>query len=152
MNQTNFKQITERLRKETTWLDIQKVEERFKAHYVGNFAAPLKSGVRTHEAYPVFYNPNPDESKGHKHYFLLVRNGLNLMISDATFVDGAPISAVVADDGEIIYSSAVHDYRLSTDETAMIDGGFDYCRYTAKNRPITITVKDGEFCMWKEPQ
>lgn len=51
-----------------------------------------------------------------------------LMITNAISAVENKITGVVAKNGDIIYSRYRHDYRLSPDGTAMVDGGRDYLR------------------------
>ena len=55
------------------------------------------------------------------------------------------ITAAVAADGEIIYSRCRHDYNVSKDRSAWIDGGRDYTRSSSGNHFITLKVIEGEW-------
>ena len=136
--------------KPISWLKSEVVKEKYNAKYVGEFALPVKNGY-SEQAWPVFYTATPDKSKGHSHYFALILQGQNVMISNASFIEGKLISAIRAFNGEVIYSAAVHDFVESSDGSCWIDGGFDYTRYGYPTafmapKPFLITVKDGEFC------
>lgn len=133
-----------------TWLKIDAVEERYKAKFVGEFAIPTKDGKFSEIPWPVFYQANPDLVQGHKHYFALILQETNVYIIDASFIEGKLITAVKANDGEVIYSKAVHDFVSSKDDSVWIDGGFDYTRYgfsrmSVSPIPFLVTIKNGEF-------
>ncbi len=81
---------------------------------------------------------NPDISKGHSNYFGLFMNIISidpieygpLSITNGLSAVEEPFIAIQADNGEYVISSYLHDYRVSSDESVMIDGGRDYSRYT----------------------
>lgn len=82
----------------------------------------------------VFYNPNPDFSKGHSHYFALRQTvDNNIFISNGSKVLELPLIGLRADDGEIVFSRHTHDYRTSQDGTVSVDGGVDYFRISIHN-------------------
>lgn len=121
---------------------ITKIAEMYKAKYLGYWSIRRESGW-TDEPVDVFYQSNPDTSKGHSHYFgmFVTREG-KAMITNAESAFSEPIVGIQTSDGEVIISRYRHDYV--TKEDYMIDGGRDYVRSTG-GPMINVTVVDGEF-------
>jgi outer membrane protein assembly factor BamB len=94
----------------------------------------------------VFYGAEPHQLSGSK-YFGLYKAGRTgeLMITNGAFIEDQTIDAIVAEDGEIIFSRYRHDYRSSTDGTVFIDGGRAYTRSSVvpDERRVTLVVRDG---------
>lgn len=132
--------------KDGYWLkeaSIKKTEELYGSKYMGYWCTKRTDGKSWNESpVDVFYQPNPDLSKGHKNYFgLFVQNG-SLYITDATSAFSDPITGVLCEDGEVLVSRFRHDYV--TKDGYMVDGGRDYLRCSMS--PLaTVTVVDGEF-------
>lgn len=123
--------------------NIAKVEERYKAKFVGQLALKTASGGRTSDdCGDVYWQPNPP-FEGFSNYFAIInRGGSAYIMSGASAVEDI-ISAVVADDGEVIYSRYRHHYITSKDGSCFIDGGRDY---TKTNRStIGLKIIDGEW-------
>ena len=110
---------------------IKTIEDHYGGKFVGSFCIKRTDGSWNDTPVDVFYQPNPDFSKGHTHYFGMFRHPLtnHVMITNAMSAFEHPMLGVVADDGEIIVSGYRHDYRRSKDGTVFIDGGRDYTRY-----------------------
>jgi hypothetical protein len=106
--------------------NIKRAEEHYQAKFVDTF--DLGYGP-----VDVFYNPNPDVSKGHSHYFALRQIVGNILISNGSKVLELPLIGLRADDGEIMFSRHRHDYRTSQDGTVSVDGGVDYFRTSIHN-------------------
>lgn len=119
-------------------INIAKVEEKYGATYVGDFCIKTKTGSWSEEPLAIFYQPNPDVSKGHKSYFGLFVRGNNLFIADGTSAFSQPIVGIVAPDGEVLYSRYCHDYREKGG--VMIDGGRDYVRRSVVGRLVHVIV------------
>jgi hypothetical protein len=112
--------------------------------YLGYWAIKDKHGNWSEMPVDVFYQPNPDRSKGHTNYFGMYRNfNDQVMITNAESAFSQPITGVVTDDGEVIVSRYRHDYV--TKDNRMIDGGRDYVRSSTIGPFVTITIKDDEF-------
>ncbi len=109
-------------------IDIEKAEKAFNGTYIGDFAIKDKNGNWTEIPVAVFFNPKPDLDKGHKHLFGLFMRGHSLIICDASIVGEVEWSGALAQNGEILISTYRHDYKKSSDGTAIIDGGQDYIR------------------------
>lgn len=108
---------------------IKKIEETYGGKYVGYFCILQPSGNWSQMPIDVFYQPNPDLSKGHSHYFgVFMQNG-KVCITNAISVTEQNILGIVAQDGEVVVSRYRHDFRRSRDGSVFIDGGRDYTRY-----------------------
>jgi hypothetical protein len=123
---------------------IAKIEKGYGAKYMGYWTTKRPSGQWNDTPVDVFYQPNPDLSKGHSHYFGMYHNGLNVMITDAASAFSEPIVGILTDDGEVIVSRYRHDCVEKGDY--MIDGGRDYTRASV-GKFVNVTVKDGEFVL-----
>lgn len=109
---------------------IKKIEDYYGGKYIGYFCVRGSNGGWSEMPVDVFYQPNPDVSKGHSNYFGMFRDAANrVMITNAQSAFEHPMLAIVAKDGEIVFSRYRHDYRVSKDGTVFIDGGRDYSRY-----------------------
>ena len=125
---------------------IAVIEKQYGAKYMGYWAIRLESGW-SDTPVDVFYQPNPDVSKGHSHYFGMFRTFEGqVMITNAESAFSEPITGLLTDDGEVIVSRYRHDYI--TKGPYMIDGGRDYLRTsgnTADGKLVKVTVENGEF-------
>ena len=125
---------------------IADIAKHYGAKYMGPWSILQKSGW-TIDPVDVFYQPNPDVSKGHSHYFGMFRTFEGqVMITKAESAFSEPITGLLTDDGEVIVSRYRHDYV--TKGPYMIDGGRDYLRTsgnTADGKLVKVTVVDGEF-------
>lgn len=94
----------------------------------------------------VFYAEDYHPVSGSR-YFGLYKAGRTgeLMITDGDFIEDQTIDAIVAEDGEIIFSRYRHDFRRSTDGTVFIDGGRAYTKSSVvpEERRVTLVVRDG---------
>lgn len=122
---------------------IKIAEEKYGAKYMGYWCTKRLDGNSWNERpVDVFYQPNPDTSKGHTHYFgLFVQEG-NLWITNAASAFAEPITGIVCEDGEVIVSRFRHDYVTKGDR--MIDGGRDYVR-ASLHASARVTVDGDKF-------
>jgi hypothetical protein len=121
---------------------IRVIEEKYGAKYMGPWCTQRLKGGWNERPVDVFYQPNPDIEKGHKHYFgMLVQDG-TVWITDATSAFSDTITGIICEDGEVIVSRYRHDYIEK--DGRMIDGGRDYVR-ASLHPSASITVVDGEF-------
>lgn len=118
---------------------VEKIEKIRNAKYVC---------ASEHEGFciEVFYGSEAHPVSGSK-YFGLYRAGntSELMITNGAFIEDQEIDAVIADNGDIVYSRYRHDYMRSEDGSVWIDGGRAYTRsglYT-KEKWCTLIVRDG---------
>jgi hypothetical protein len=97
----------------------------------------------------VFYTPvaHPEGSNWFGIYFTAAGQG---MICNAASAVEHDIQGVVAANGEIIYSKYRHDYRMSSDGTAMADGGRDYFKTGPIGQGfITLRIEEDKL-IWKD--
>jgi len=137
-------------------IGIASHEKHYGAKYMGYWA--IKSTMKSEEGQwcvtpvDVFYQPNPDLSKRHSHYFgIFFSNGGptiyhtgGLYITDAKSAFSKPITGILTDDGEVIVSRYRHDCVVKGDY--MIDGGRDYTR-SSGGKFVNVTVNNGEFVL-----
>jgi hypothetical protein len=124
---------------------IAKIEKIYGAKYMGYWANKNPDGQWKATPVDVFYQPNPDLSKGHSHYFGMYHNSLNAMITNAESAFSVPINGILTDDGEVIVSRYRHDFVEKGGH--FIDGGRDYTRTFPNSKFVEVTVKDGEFVL-----
>lgn len=125
---------------------IKIIENHYGAKYLGYWAVKWSERLGW-SSFPVdvFYQPNPDVSKGHTHYFgMHISERGDLMISNAESAFSEPITGVLTESGEVIVSRYRHDYVQKDGQ--VIDGGRDYTRASV-GKFVNVTVKDGEFVL-----
>ena len=125
---------------------IKIIENHYGAKYLGYWAVKWSESLGW-SSFPVdvFYQPNPDVSKGHTHYFgMHISERGDLMISNAESAFSEPITGVLTEDGEVIVSRYRHDYVVKDGQ--MIDGGRDYVR-SSGGKFVSITMSNGEFVL-----
>lgn len=139
-----MKKIVVNSGREDAQFDIAKVETKYNAKFVGQFCLKTKSGSWGEFPADVYWQEKPPV-EGYSNYFaLIIQMGSAYITSGASAVEH-PITAIVADDGEVIYSRYRHDYRASKDGSVFIDGGRDYTKSSVGGRFVTLKVVDGEF-------
>lgn len=108
-------------------IDVSKIEQSRSAKYLGDFCIKNTNGSWSEIPVAVFYQATkPDPS--YSHYFgIFIQDG-QILITDAASAFENPIKAVIANDGEIVFSRYRHDYAVSVDGSVWIDGGRDYLR------------------------
>lgn len=136
--------------------NIAKIEEMKDAKYVCETCLKGKGGGWINQAVAVFWNKDPANiPPGGSAWFGLFRKYYppelveilppQLMITNAISATETPITGVVAMNGDVIYSRYRHDYRISPDKTAMVDGGRDYLRTGPFGLgTVTLEIQDGE--------
>jgi len=127
---------------------IAKAEEMYNAKHIGFWCKKTTAGWWTDYPVDVFYQKNPDTSKGHTHYLGLFIDQGQLYVTAADTAFESPITGLMLPSGEVIVSRYRH-HCITTDDGYMIDGGRDYLRYTApkgsQSKLVSVTVRDGEF-------
>ena len=127
--------------------DIAYVEKKYKASWVGQLPLRTKDGQWSTMPADIYWQETPPV-EGYSNYFaLFINQGVLYITSGAAAVEGT-FNAVVADNGEVIYSRCRHDYRESTDGSVTVDGGRDYCRTSAKSLAtnfIQLKIVDGQW-------
>jgi hypothetical protein len=122
---------------------VSVVEEKYGAKYMGVWCTKNKLGQWNEQPVDVFYQPNPDKSKGHTNYFgLFTKNG-TLYICDASSAFSEPIYGLLTDEDEVLVSRCRHDYRCKNEY--MIDGGRDYIRRSTEGDLVRVEVNEGKF-------
>ena len=118
---------------------IKKIEEMKNAKYVGDFCLKTRDGAWAEEPVALFWQETPPV-EGYSHYFGLFYRNQTLYVTGGQSAADEVMTGMIADSGEIIYSRYRHDYRVSADGTAMIDGGRDYVRSNMPCRPILLKI------------
>lgn len=128
---------------------IEKIEEKYGAKYMGYWCTKRPNGDWHELPVDVFYQPNPDTSKGHTNYFGMYIQNETVWITEASSAFSEPIIGVICEDGQVLVSRYRHDYQTKGDR--MIDGGRDYTRRSM--HPVAkITVVEDRFIIEQEPQ
>lgn len=125
---------------------IEKICKLKNAVYVCD--TTLKSGANC----SVFYGEETHPVSKSRYFGLYIHPTHNqLMICNAADIEDIKFDAVIADNGDVIYSRHRHDFRTSPDGSVWIDGGRSYTRsgvYPA-DRWVTLFVKDGVLTIGK---
>jgi|ADurb_H2B_02_Slu_FD_contig_101_143868_length_2047_multi_4_in_0_out_0_5 hypothetical protein len=139
-----MKKVTVSNGRENAQFNIDKVEAKYGAKFVGQFCLKTVDGTWAESPADIYYQPNPNVSLGHTHYFGLIFQRGSAYITKGDSAVAPLITAAVADDGEIIYSAYRHHYNVSKDRSVFIDGGRDYTRGGC-GAFIMLKIVDGEF-------
>lgn len=130
-------------------IGIKLIEKKYKAKFVGVFSLKQSDGWRNFPSY-IFYVEKP-EKLHYSNYIAVSEEILSLepfetktVVSDGSSFNCEPIFALMADNGEVIYSAYRHDYEVSSDGSCYIDGGRDYTRYSPEKDLIELEIVDGE--------
>lgn len=122
---------------------IAKVETMYGAQYLGYWAIKTKFGSWAEEPVDVFYQPNPDVSKGHTNYFGIFSRGGSVYICNAESAFEEEMVGVACPSGEVLVSRYRHDCVMK--EGLMIDGGRDYIRRSGAGKDVLIGIDGGNF-------
>jgi len=137
--------------------NIAKIEEMKNAKYVCDTCLFGKDGW-INIPVAVFWNKDPANiPTGGSPWFGLFRRydvfapdaPPALMITNAISVHNNRMDAVVADDGEVVWSRYRHDCRFSQDKTAWIDGGRDYTRWSGKGEMVKLKIVNGDLTIFE---
>lgn len=120
---------------------ISKIEEMYKATYMGPWCIRDTKGNWSDIPVEVFYQPNPDRSKGHVNYFGIYESPNGWCICNAESAFSNKMMGVVCPDGEVLVSRYRHN--CVEKDSIMIDGGRDYIRTNGDK--VSVTVHNGEF-------
>lgn len=124
---------------------IPKIEERYKAKYLGYWAIKDSHDNWTEEPVDVFYVADPDKSKGHTHYFgLFQQKDLSVMICKADSAFSEPIVGIRLENSEVLVSRYRHDCASKGEgaDEVFIDGGRDYLRVGGNNLELVEVIVD----------
>ena len=123
-------------------INFKKVEDAYKAKYVGEFTLKTKDGSWGNKPVSVFYTKEA-HPKGSNYFGLFITNDYKLMITNAAIVADKVWSGVLnSKTNEILYSAYRHDFQEYGG--MMADGGADYNR-TSAHPYAEFKIVDGEF-------
>lgn len=130
---------------------IVKVENKYGAKFLGPYCIRDKRESWSEQPVDVFYQPNPDTSKGHSEYFGIYMDALagSVYICNAQTAFSEPMTGIVADNGQVVVSRWRHECRRSLDGSVTIDGGRDYVRLIGDKsinaKKVKVGIRAGEF-------
>ena len=119
---------------------LREVTKKYGGKFIGTFE---RGGTLLFM--DVFYQENPNKTKGHSHYFGLYKNLADdlLYICNAHQAASETYPAIELPNGEFLVSRGQHDYVTHGD--MMLDGGPAYFRYNPAYPPThTMTIVDGK--------
>lgn len=124
---------------------IRTLEEHYGAQYMGAWCTASKDGYWHETPVDVFYQPNPDKSKGHSHYFGMFsnRNGEVFITNAESAFQCYIVGALDKVTEEVLVSRYRHDYQSSNE--AFIDGGRDYLKTNPDVPLVRVKVNGPEF-------
>lgn len=127
---------------------IQKIEELKNAKYVCETCVRTRypDGPWADQPVAIFMGKEAHPVSGSKYFGIYVNMTEQVMIVNAQSAVDEPITGVIADNGDIIYSRYRHDFRKSEDGSVFIDGGRDYVKsgLYPSNRFVTLIIEDGK--------
>ena len=134
-------------------LNIKSIEKKFNGKYIGDFELPnANSSILMPKVTSVFYNENPDISKGHSNYFGVgvhynIINNIpqveSVYIQDAKIIEKAVYHGLVTKQG-ILVSCHRHHYITSKNKKHFIDGGLDYIHCSKGAKIVKVIIKNGK--------
>lgn len=127
---------------------IKLIEEKYEAKFIFDSCVRDMHGSWINLPVAIFYQP--DDAKvpeGGSNYFGMYLRPTHLS-PDAPYapyiLNGItatePFQAVVAKDGEVVWSRYRHDYRYSWDGSVWVDGGRDYLRWSGAGEVVDVQV------------
>lgn len=123
---------------------IDHICNAFNVKYLGPWCI-MSNGSWTEKPVDVFYNPNPDISRGHSNYLgVFVSHPYtkeDVAFTNAESAFQQPMAAI-EEDGVVYVSRYRHD-SITTPNGLHIDGGRDYCK-TNTTTCISVVMKDGQ--------
>jgi hypothetical protein len=133
-------------------INIKYVEDKYSAKYIGDFC--IKNGdAWTQQPLAIFYCKEPDTTKGHTHYLAIgfkdrrvIGGKTEFSIPYITKGDSAfeDITGLQLANGKVLISCYGHDFISEGD--SFIDGGRDYCRYSASegDKLVNVIINKGK--------
>lgn len=132
----------------TTGINIEVAERGYNAIYVADLCVKLPSGYWTEDPISIFWVEKPAKPEYSNYLGLYIRAGSAMIADGITAVQDVVFRGAKGLNGEIVFSRFRHDHRLTTDETAMADGGRDYFR--GRGQPVFLKVVGPEFFIASE--
>ena len=122
-------------------IDTKKVEAKYNAKYIGDFALKTRDGNWAEMPAQVYWQPTPPV-EGYSNYFGIIVRGESVYITSAQSIADEEISAIRSGD-EILYSRYRWDYRKTKDGKSAIDGGRDYTKWNSMPEEFLTLKLDG---------
>ena len=135
--------IQDHQNKSSVPIKVDAVEQHYNGKFIGDFCIKTSDRYWSEQPWAIFYNPNPPKPE-YSNYFAINVRDRSIIITDGQSAFDEPITGIVADDGEIIFSRYRHNFVTSKDGSVWIDGGRDYTR-SSMGRFIQINVHEGQF-------
>jgi hypothetical protein len=122
---------------------VKTVEEKYGATFMGYWCIKTREGAWGESPVDVFYQPKPDLSKGHSHYFGMFVRHDQVFITNALSAFEEPITGARLPSGEVIVSRYRHDFVQK--EGCFVDGGRDYFRASSPIQLVRVEVDGPDF-------
>tara|TARA_R110000851_G_scaffold26079_1_gene74321 strand:- start:2906 stop:3367 length:462 start_codon:yes stop_codon:yes gene_type:complete len=125
---------------------ITKIEKLRKAKYVCETCISV-NGEWANQPVAIFYGQAEHPVSKSRYFGLYVNEQDQVMVINGQTAVDEPITGVIADDGEIIYSRYKQDFRKSKDGSVFVDGGRDHIRspVLSEDRYVKLIIVDGDF-------
>jgi len=127
---------------------ITKIEKLRDSKFVCESCIRTKypDGNWANQPVAIFYGKEPHPISNSRYFALFINGDNNIMVANAQSAVDEPITGVIADNEEIIYSRYRHDFRKSSDNSVFIDGGRDYVKsgIYPPERFVTLKIIDGD--------
>lgn len=133
------------------WLDdkgVSVVRDHYGGIFMGYWCIKNPDDSWSEQPVDVFYQPNPDTSKGHTNYFGIFRRDGKIFITNASSAFSVPIYGIhIPLTDEVIVSRYRHDYvsRSTNTNSYFIDGGRDYTRRSLSGDLVQVVVEGSKF-------
>lgn len=125
-------------------LEINQIEKRYDVKYIGDFCIKDKNNNWTDFPVSIFYQNNPDISKGHSNYLGVYRSYENIFLIDGKSAFEENLKGIKYKN-KIYISCYRHHYVSNKDNNFMIDGGRDYLRCSGGEGLVTLKMIEGKF-------
>lgn len=127
---------------------IKKIEQLRSAKYVCETCVRTSypDGPWADQPVALFYGSEIHPDSNSRYFGVYLNQEDKIFITNGQSAVDEPITGIIADDGEIIYSRYRHDFRRSKDGSVFIDGGRDYYRGSIlpEDRVVTLVIEQGE--------
>ena len=120
---------------------VKCIGEKYNGKYICETSVKGVTGIWTDSPAILFYS-EISHPEGSNYFGIIEGFGREYKIFNALPVMPETIDAVVANNGDIIYSHYRHHYNISTDGSVWIDGGRDYFRSAVCDRVLLKINKD----------